>query len=220
MFGIVFRFVVLIIIVVLLGISIKTLVKAKPAKKQKFINIIIIFVCIVFLFLSFISLDIKKLRIDKNISKGIDVISGKYLPETDIPQIYSIYEFDCDGYYGTVSVSKIDEEEKKKILNNKDKFELIIEDGTTVALCTRVACVRDIYGMPKKCVGDIRIFKDDTRIFIKYNYKDVKILGPIKHLTFTQYFYRDTVDIEEIADSIVPDSLDVLDKTNQGKRTN
>ena len=216
MFGIVFRFVVLIIIVVLLGISIKTLVKTKPVKKQKVINIIIIFVCIVFLSLSFISLDIKKLKIDKNISQGIDVISGKYLPETDIPQIYSIYEFDCDGYYGTVSVSKVDEEEKKKILNNKDKYELIIEDETAVALCTQMACVRDVWGVPEKCVGDIRLFKGDTRIFIKYNYKDVKILGPIKYLTFTQYFYRDIVDIKEIADSIVPDSLDVLDKTQEG----
>lgn len=216
MFGIVFRFVVLIIILVLLGISIKTLVKTKPDKKQKFINIFIIFVCLNFFALSFISLDIKKLKIDNNISHGIDIISDQYLPETDIPQIYNVYEFDCDGYYGTVSVSKVDEEEKKGILNNKDKYELIIEDETAVALCTHVACVRDVWGMPKKCVGDIRIFKGDTRVFIKYNYKDVKILGPIKYLTFTQYFYRDTVDIEEIADSIVPDSLDVLDKTREG----
>ena len=216
MFGIVFRFVVLIILVVLLGISIKILVKTKPAKKQKFINILTIFFCLVFLALSFISLDIQNLKIDKNISKGIDVISDKYSPETDNPQIYNIYEFDCDGYYGTVAVSKVDEEEKNDILNNKNRYELIIEDETAVALCTHVACVRDVFGMPKKCVGDIRIFKGDTRIFIKYNYKDIKILGPIKYLTFTQYFYKDIIDIEEIADSIVPDSLDVLDNTQQG----
>lgn len=216
MFGIVFRFVVLIIIVVLLGVSIKTLVKTKPAKKQKVINILSIFFCFIFLFLSLISLDIKKLKIDNNISQGIDVISSKYLPETDIPQIYNIYEFDCDGYYGTVSVSKVDEEEKESVLNNKNRYELIIEDGTAVALCTHIACVRDTWGIPKKCVGDIKIFKGDTRIFIKYNYKDIKILGPIKYLTFTQYFYKDIIDIEEIADSIVPDSLEVLDKTQQG----
>lgn len=211
MFGYIFRFVFLTIIVVLFFVSIKKTVKTKT-KKNKVFNLVITAVCFVLFFLSVVSLDIKKPRVSEDISQVADSLSVQYLPKTDSSKTFYLYDFDCEGYYGTVSVSKVDEEEKNNVLNNKNKYALTIEDGTAVALCTHVACDRDVFGVPEKCVGDIRIFNGDTRIFIKYNYKDVEILGPIKYLTFTQYFYKEVIDLEEIAKSIVPDSLVVLDQ--------
>ena len=140
------------------------------------------------------------------------------MPDTKSTQIYNAYKFDCDGYYGTISVSKIDNEDKENL--NKKHVPLKIQDGVSSGLCSYVVCDRDYYGLPNICVGTITLLQEDTRIFVKYIYKDKKEFVPIKFLTFTQYFYRETIDIEEIANSIDFNSLIVIDESSQQQSEN
>ncbi len=212
MFGYIFRFIFLIILFVLLSVSIKTLVKKKTTKKSKIINVVSIFICLIIFLLSVISTDIKKPSINSNISENLSFVISQCLPETDSTQIYNIYEFDCEGYYGTIAVSKMENNDIKNILDN-EKYELKIEDGTSITFGSHVACVRDFWGLPNCCIGTITLFQDNVRVFIKYTYKDKKVFGPIKYLTFTQYFYKDIIDIKEISSSIIYDSLVVVDNS-------
>lgn len=212
MFGYIFRFGVLFLCLFIIIKSIKSLIKNKGDAKNKILKIVSVFLCLILLLLSVISVDMKKPKIDNDISTGVSLIASKCLSDTYKPETFNIYEFDCPEYYGTVAVSKISTEDKNRELKEKI-YVLKITDDTTVAVCSYVACTRDFGGLPNKCIGTILLYQEDVRVFIKYNLKYNKFFGPLKYLTFTQYFYKDTVDIEEIANSIDFDSFYVLDET-------
>lgn len=200
MIGYIFRFIVLFFCVVAMFISLKNISK-HPRKSKRilcFSLALIIFVG------SFISIDIKEPTI-KDINKGMKIICDKFVVEDEMCDSYYVYTYDNTGYYGTIAISVEDEEYKNDEIHNKPLSK--ITDDETICLYSKIACVRDKFGLPNQSIGMLIIYQDNVRVAIKYTYKDKKFFGPLKYLIFTQYFSRDDVSIKRIVESIDTESL-------------
>lgn len=197
--GYVFRYTIIAICTVFIVLSIVLIIK----KKKIFISLICIFSSIAILAVSFYTADIKKPDINNTIDNCIDTINTQYLPIDN--SVYSVYGFDCDEYYGTVSISFEDSEKKQ------EEFIKNI-DGEFEPLYSSVSCVRDNYNLPNCVVGIATVYIKNIRISIKYIYKSQSNFGPIKYITFTQYFSKPTIDLEEIIENIDTESISIIQK--------
>lgn len=171
MAGYIFRFTILILCVITVVVSARIIIKGKSIKTH--IKSVVSFLVALVVFVgSFISIDIKNPKIEKALHKGSKIIADDFSPDTNNPKVYNVYEFDCDGYYGTVAVSFCDDKTRNNDLLNRPL--LRIEDEKTICLYSEVACVRDIWGLPNQSIGMMIIYHGDVRIAIKYTYKDEK----------------------------------------------
>ena len=210
--GYVFRFVIVFACVCVIVLSIVLIRK----RKKIIINLVSIFLCIIVLVVSFLTFDIKTPDIDSSIGNTIEIIKKQYLPDDNV---YNVFAFDCDKYYGTISIS-LEDDERKQIEISKNSFVQKNIDGENATLSSYVACVRDNYTLPNCVVGTVIIYNGNIRMAVKYTYKNENKFGLIKYLTFTEYFSKPTIELEEIIENIELRSLSVIEKIrrdNQGK---
>ena len=200
MFGYIFRFIFLICCLVVLAVSLKGMFRKKTGIKTKIVKTACFCLSVALIFFSFYSADINTPAVNKNISKGAQLIIESCSPDTDSTDIFNVYKFDTSDYYGTVSVSKAVSDLKE--IYTERTLPLVIEDEASIGYCSYVDCSRDLYGLPNICIGTITILKEDMHIFIKYTYKDSDNFGPLKYLTFTQYLQRAEIDLETVFNSI------------------